>query len=74
MKLSTDARNSLKSSSFALPGKRAFPINDKVHAVKALQLVGKSVAAGNTTPAQAATVRTKAKAKLHGALDAIRNR
>lgn len=73
MKLSTDARNGLKSSSFALPGKRAFPINDKVHAQKALQLVGRSVTAGNTTPAQAATVRSKARAKLHGAVDAIRN-
>jgi hypothetical protein len=73
MKLSPDARNNLKSSTFALPGKRAFPIPDKVHAQKALQLVGRSVAAGNTTPAQAATVRSKARAKLHGAVDAIRN-
>lgn len=71
-KLSTTQRNKLTSSSFALPGKRSFPIPDKIHAEKALQLVGRSVRAGNTTPAQAATVRRKASAKLHEAGAAIR--
>ena len=67
MKLTSDARSELQSSAFALPSKRAFPIEDKPHAQKALQLVGRSVAAGNTTPAEAALVKTKAKAKLAGA-------
>lgn len=70
--LSRSQRNKLTSSSFALPGKRSFPIQDKIHAEKALELVGRSVRAGNTTPAQASTVRRKAKAELHEAGGAIR--
>ena len=57
-------RNALPSSKFALPGKRAFQIENKVHAEKALQLVGRSVKAGNTTPAEAAEVRSKARRAL----------
>jgi len=62
--LKSAQRNKLPGSSFALPGKRAFPVNDAVHAEKALQLVGRSVKAGNTTPAEAAEVRTKARRAL----------
>ena len=63
MKLNAAARRKLPSSAFAGPG-RSFPINDKVHAEKALQLVGRSVKAGNTTPAQAARIKAKARRKL----------
>lgn len=70
--LKTAERNRLTSSTFGIPGKRAFPMPDKIHAEKALQLVGRSVKAGNTTPAEAAMVRRKAKAKLHPAARAIR--
>jgi len=63
-KLTTKARKALPSKDFAGPG-RSFPVNDKVHAEKALQLVGRSVNAGNTSPAQAATIRAKARAKLN---------
>jgi hypothetical protein len=36
MKLTTNKRNRMRSSSFALPEKRAYPINDKSHAISAL--------------------------------------
>lgn len=62
-KLTTKARKALPGSSFAGPG-RSFPIEDKVHAQKALQLVGRSVRAGNTTAAEASRIRSKARAKL----------
>lgn len=62
-KLNSKSRNALPDSAFAGPG-RSFPVEDKVHAEKALQLVGRSVKAGNTTPAQAATIKAKARAKL----------
>jgi hypothetical protein len=62
-KLNSKARGKLPNGDFAGPG-RSFPIEDKVHAEKALQLVGRSVKAGNTTPAQAGTIKAKARAKL----------
>jgi hypothetical protein len=73
-KLTSGARSALPASSFALPQKRAFPIEDKVHAQKALQFLSRSVKAGNTTPAEAATVRSKAKAKLAGAPPSMKPR
>ena len=51
------------ASKFALPGDK-FPIGDKSHAVAAERLVGRSLAKGNITPAQAATVKHKAKQVL----------
>lgn len=39
-KLFAAKRNALPSSEFALPGKRAFPIPDKTHAVQALRMKG----------------------------------
>jgi hypothetical protein len=62
-KLTTGQRNSLSEKAFALPG-RKFPIPDRSHAVAAERLVGRSLKAGNITPAQAATVKRKARAKL----------
>jgi hypothetical protein len=62
-KLSTEARNNLSTSVFALPGRR-FPIEDKAHAVAATRLVGRALKAGSISESQAATVRRKAKAKL----------
>lgn len=56
--LSSKARSALPSSSFALPGGR-FPIEDKIHAQKALQLAPKSEAAGNISPAEVAAIRAK---------------
>jgi hypothetical protein len=62
-KLTTGQRNSLSEKAFALPG-RKFPIEDRAHQEAALKLVGRSLKAGNITPAQAATVKRKARAKL----------
>lgn len=41
-KLDTAERNNLKSSSFALPSERRFPIEDKSHAKAALSMVGRA--------------------------------
>jgi hypothetical protein len=53
-KMTAKKRKSLPKSSFALPGKRAYPIPDKNHARAALSMVAK-----NGTHAEKKTVRTK---------------
>jgi hypothetical protein len=53
-KLTSRKRNSLKKSSFALPGKRAYPIHDRSHASNALARVSQ-----HGTASQKATVRAK---------------
>lgn len=60
--LGSKARAALPSSSFALPGGR-FPIEDRVHAMKAVQLAPRSEAAGNISPAQVNAIRAKVKAR-----------
>lgn len=57
-KLTSKARNALSSKSFALPGKRAYPIPDRSHAANALSRVSQF-----GSPAQKATVRAAVKAK-----------
>ena len=54
--LSTKDRKKLKKSSFALPGKRKYPITDKAHARNALARV-----AQNGTPAE----QKKVEAAVH---------
>jgi hypothetical protein len=66
-KLSTKQRKSLPASKFAGPN-RSFPVNDKVHAEKALQLSGRSEKAGNITAAQKATIDAKARRVLKGTI------
>jgi hypothetical protein len=56
-KLTAKKRNSLKTSSFAEPGERKFPINDKSHARNALS---RAAAKG---PAVEAKVRAAVKRK-----------
>lgn len=51
-KLKASTRSKMKSTSFALPGKKAYPINDLNHARAALSRV-----AANGTPAQKKQVR-----------------
>jgi hypothetical protein len=74
-RLTTAQRKKLPSSTYALPGKK-FPMPDKAHAIAAERLVGRSVKAGNITPAQAAIVKRKAKAKLGktGPVSGMKNR
>ncbi len=59
-KLTSKARNSLKSSTFALPGRR-YPIPDKNHARAALSRVSEF---GDSE--QKAKVRAKVRAKYPG--------
>lgn len=59
-KLSSAQRNALPASKFAGPG-RSFPVNDKVHAQKAIQLAPRAVKAGSITPAQETNIDAKAR-------------
>lgn len=63
-KITTAARKKLPSKSFALPKKRAFPLTDKIHAEKAIQLAPRAEKAGNITPMQKAMIDSKAERKL----------
>ncbi len=62
-RLTTKQRNKLPNSAFAGPG-RSFPVNDKVHAEKALQLAPKSRKAGNISPMQEAMIEKRARTAL----------
>ena len=62
-KLSKESRSKLPNSEFAGPG-RSYPVNDKVHAEKALQLVGRGVKAGNISQSTADHIKSKARDKL----------
>lgn len=59
-KLFAAKRNALPSSDFALPGKRAFPINDKTHAVQALRMKG------NASPSEQGEIVAKVHNKFPG--------
>ncbi len=61
--LSTKQRAKLPTSQFAGPS-RSFPINDKIHAEKAIQLAPRALHAGHITPEQEAAIQAKARAKL----------
>lgn len=57
-KLNAKKRNKLKKTSFAVPGKRAYPINDANHARNALARVSQ-----HGTPAEKKQVRAAVKRK-----------
>jgi hypothetical protein len=57
-KLTSKGRKRMKSSSFAIPSKRKYPINDKAHARNALARV-----AQHGTPREKAQVRRAVKRK-----------
>lgn len=57
-RLTTAKRNSLKSSQFAVPGKRAYPVPDESHARNALARVREF-----GSPTEKAEVRAKVKRK-----------
>lgn len=58
-RLTTAARSKLRSSTFAVPGRRAFPIPDKSHARAALRLIGHA-----RSDAEKAAIRRKAYSML----------
>ena len=62
-RLTSNERSKLPSKDFAGPN-RSFPVENRSHAIAAERMVGRSVAAGNITPAQAAQIKAKAKAVL----------
>lgn len=63
MKLTTKARKAIPKSKFAGPG-RSFPIEDKEHAEKAIQLAPRSLHAGNISKSTEEHIIAKAHAKL----------
>jgi hypothetical protein len=58
-KLSEKQRRGLRPSTFAVPGRRAFPIPDKAHARAALRLIGHAHSA-----AEKVAIRRKAHTML----------
>lgn len=62
-KLSSAGRKALPQKVFAGPN-RSYPINDRIHAEKAIQLAPRGVKAGNISKATEQKIVAKAKAKL----------
>jgi hypothetical protein len=60
-KLTSKSRNDLPKSDFALPGKRAYPIEDKAHAANAKARVSQY-----GSPAEKAKVSAAVKKKFPG--------
>lgn len=58
-KLSSKQRKGLRSSTFAVPSRRAFPIPDKAHARQALRMINYA-----HSPSEKASIRRKANAML----------
>lgn len=56
-KLTTRKRNRLKSTSFAIPSKRKYPINDRTHARNALARVAQYGTASEKTQVRRAVKR-----------------
>lgn len=64
--LTAKKRNSLKSSTFGLPGQRKYPMPDKSHAANAKARATQQVKKGNLSSSQAAQIRAKANKVLKG--------
>jgi hypothetical protein len=60
-KLTSKQRNALPKKSFAIPGERAYPINDKSHARNALARVSQ-----HGSPTEKTKVRSAVKRKYPG--------
>lgn len=65
-KLTTKARNKLPLTSFGLPGKRAYPMPDKAHAVAAKARATQAVKAGRMSKSTEAKIDAKANRRLKG--------
>lgn len=59
-KLTTRGRNSLPKSVFGIPGKRAYPMPDKAHAVNAKARATQQAKAGNISQGTRAKIDAKA--------------
>lgn len=62
-KLNSASRKAMPKKSFAGPG-RSFPVNDATHARLAISGATRSERAGNISAGQAASIKSKARAKL----------
>ena len=65
-KLSTSARKALPTSSFGLPGRRAYPMPDASHAANAKARAAQAVKAGRMSSGTQARIDAKADRKLGG--------
>lgn len=65
-KLTSSKRNSLSSSTFGLPGRRAYPMPDKSHAANAKARATQMVKAGKLSGASKAKIDAKANRILGG--------
>jgi hypothetical protein len=65
-KLTTKARNKLPLTSFGLPSRRAFPINDRAHAANAKARASQAVNAGRMSKSTEAKIDAKANRRLKG--------
>jgi hypothetical protein len=63
-KLTAKARKKLPSSSFGLPGKKAYPMPDKSHAANAKARASQAVNAGRMSKATEEKIDSKADKKL----------
>lgn len=65
-KLTAAKRNKLKSSTFGLPGRRAYPMPDRSHAANAKARAKQQLNTGNLSQGQYAQIVNKANRKLGG--------
>lgn len=63
-RLTAKKRRRLKKSEFALPGKRAYPINDRRHAILAKGRAKQMEEEGKLSPSSEAHIIAKANRKL----------
>lgn len=59
-KLTSKARKHIPTSEFGLPGRRAYPLNDRAHAANAKARATQMVNAGKLSSSSAAKIRAKA--------------
>lgn len=65
-KLTSEQRKRMPKSKFAVPSTKDFPLNDKEHDRKALQLAPKSYKAGNISKSKEEMIESKARKALYG--------
>lgn len=62
--LTAAKRKHMPSSAFGIPGKKAFPMSDPVHARLAISGATRALHAGNISASTAAHIKAKARARL----------
>lgn len=65
-KLKSAQRSRLRSSSFALPSQRKYPIHDRSHAANAKSRASQQYKRGNLSASQYKTINAKANSVLRG--------